>query len=64
MGFRMRRIEMGGIRPETRAMKRRKVAKKNDRRMKKIAPNKLGIPPRANLLRKQIREALSRVGDE
>jgi hypothetical protein len=45
-------------------MKRRKVAKKNDRRMKKIAPNKLGIPPRANLLRKQIREALSRVSEE
>jgi hypothetical protein len=55
---------MGGIRPETRAMKRRKVAKKNDRRLKKITPNNLGIPPRANLLRKQIREALSRVGDE
>ncbi len=55
---------MGGIRPETRAMKRHKIAKKNDRRMKKITPNRLGIPSKANLIRRQIREALAQVGQD
>jgi hypothetical protein len=50
---------MGGIRPETRAMKRHKVAKKEARRLKKITPNNLGIPPKANLLRAEIRHALA-----
>lgn len=54
----------GGVRPETRAMKRRKIARRLERAALKKAPNKLGIPPRANLLRKQIREALSQVGSE
>ena len=55
---------MGGIRPETRAMKRHKIAKKENRRMKKSTPNRLGIPPKANLLRMQIREALAQGGNE
>jgi hypothetical protein len=45
-------------------MKRRKVAKKNDRRLKKITPNKLGIPPQANLLRKEVRRALALAAKE
>ena len=54
----------GGIRPETRAMKRRKIARRLERAALKSTPNKLGIPPKANLLRKQIREALSQVGSD
>jgi hypothetical protein len=54
----------GGVRPETRAMKRRKIARRLERASLKKTPNKLGIPPKANLLRKQIREALSMVGSE
>lgn len=53
---------MGGIRPETKAMKRHKVKKKDDRRAKRSTPNKLGIPPKKNILRKQLREAVARAG--
>jgi hypothetical protein len=55
---------MGGIRPETRAMKRHKIAKKETRRLKKIAPNKLGIPPKANMLRMEVRRALAQAAKE
>jgi hypothetical protein len=54
----------GGVRPETRAMKRRKIAKRLERAALRRCPTKLGIPPKANLLRQQIREALSLVGTE
>ena len=54
----------GGIRPETRAMKRRKIARRLNRAALRKTPNKLGIPPQANLLRKQIRAALAQVGTE
>lgn len=54
----------GGVRPETRAMKRRKIARRLERAALKKSPNKLGIPPKANLLRQQIREALSMAGSE
>jgi len=54
----------GGVRPETRAMKRRKIARRLERAALRKTPNNLGIPPKANLLRKQIREALSMVGSE
>lgn len=54
----------GGVRPETRAMKRRKIARRLERASLKKSPTKLGIPPRANLLRKQIREALAQVGTD
>ena len=54
----------GGVRPETRAMKRRKIAKRLDRAALRKCPTKMGIPPKANVLRKQIREALAMVGSE
>lgn len=54
----------GGVRPETRAMKRRKIERRLERAALKKSPTKLGIPPKANLLRKQIREALNMVGSE
>ncbi len=54
----------GGVRPETRAMKRRKIATRLERAALRRCPTKLGIPPKANVLRKQIREALSMVGSE
>lgn len=54
----------GGVRPETRAMKRRKIARRLERRALRVCPTKMGIPPKANTLRKQIREALSLVGSE
>ena len=54
----------GGVRPETRAMKRRKIAKRLERAALRKCPTKMGIPPKANVLRKQIREALAMVGSE
>jgi hypothetical protein len=54
----------GGVRPETRAMKRRKIAKRLERASLRKCPTKLGIPPKANVLRRQIREALAMVGSE
>lgn len=45
-------------------MKRRKIARRLDRAALRKTPNKLGIPPQANLLRKQIRAALAQVGSE
>ena len=54
----------GGVRPETRAMKRRKIAKRLERAALRKCPTKMGIPPKANVLRRQIREALAMVGTE
>ena len=46
---------MGGIRPRTKAAKRRKVARKADRRKK--YPNDLGIPVAGHLNGKRAKEA-------